>query len=116
MKFLINIAVAALVGAAIVPAQAQFSGPSVQGRTSTVADIADARLGSYVVLTGNVVSHLRGNYFTFRDSSGEIRVEIEGNVWQGRPVAPETNVRIMGELDSGPAGRYIWVKSLETVQ
>jgi uncharacterized protein YdeI (BOF family) len=35
-----------------------------------------ARLGSHVSLSGKIVAHQRENQFTFRDSSGEIRVEI----------------------------------------
>lgn len=96
-------------------AQAQFTGPTVSGRAATVDQIARARTGSYVVVTGNVVSHLRGDYFTFRDRTGEIRVEIEPSVWQGRPVSPTTTVRLLAEVDSGRAGRYLWVKSLDIV-
>ena len=78
MKFMTNIVVAVMVGAATVPALAQFSGPSARSDFNRRRHSADVRLGSYVVLTGNVVSHLRGDYFTFRDTTGEIRVEIEG--------------------------------------
>lgn len=63
-----------------------------------MAEAGTARLGNYVTLTGNVVSHLRGDYCTFRDATGEIRVEIEPRIWQ---------------VDRGIAGRYLWVKSLE---
>lgn len=98
------------------PSLAQFSGPSAQGRPATVAEVQNARLGSYVTLTGNIVDHQRSDYFTFRDTTGDIRVEIAGNVWQGREVTPETNVRIMGEVDRGITGRYVWVKTLDIVQ
>lgn len=94
---------------------AQFSGPSATGRASKVADLRGVRLGSYVTVSGNVVAHQRGNYFTFRDGTGEIRVEIDNAVWQGRAVSPETKVRLLGEVDTGPAGRYLWVKSLDIV-
>lgn len=97
-------------------AMAQFTGPGVAGQTQTVAQVRDARLGSYVTLTGNIVNHQREDYFTFRDASGEIRVEIGRNVWQGRKVGPENTVRILGEVDRGPAGRYVWVKSLDIVK
>lgn len=95
---------------------AQFSGPSVSGRERTVEQIASARIGSYIVLTGNIISHQRGDYYTFRDKTGTIRVEIENNVWQNRNITPETNVRLLGEVDRGASGRYIWVKSLDVVK
>lgn len=92
---------------------AQFSGPSVAGRPSTVAEARDARLGSYVTLTGNIVDHLRSDYYTFRDQTGDIRVEIATSVWRGRAVGPDDKVRLLGEVDRGVGGRYIWVKSLD---
>lgn len=95
---------------------AQFTGPSATGATSTVKQVQSARLGSYVTLTGNIVAHQRSDYFTFRDKTGEIRVEVESPVWQGRAVNPETTVRLLGEVDSGFAGRYVWVKSLQVVE
>lgn len=109
-------AIAIVVGLLASTAQAQFTGPSASGRERTVAQVRDARLGSYVTVTGNVVEHLRGEYFTFRDRTGDIRVEIESSVWQGRPVAPETKVRLVGEVDQGVAGRYLWIKSLQIVE
>ncbi len=94
---------------------AQFTGPGATGREATVAQVAQARLGSYVTVTGNVVAHLREDYYTFRDATGDIRVEIEGSVWQNRKVGPETKVRLLAEIDTGPAGRYLWVKSLQVI-
>lgn len=94
---------------------AQFSGPSVNGRPSTVAEARDARLGTYVTLTGNIVNHLRSDYYTFRDDTGEIRVEIATLVWRGRRVGPEDKVRLVGEIDRGLAGRYVWVKLLDVL-
>ena len=96
-------------------ASAQFSGPSATGRASTVVDARDVRLGSYVTLTGHIVDHQRSDYFTFRDDTGEIRVEVAPGVFGGRKVGPDTKVRLLGEVDRGPAGRYVWVKSLEVL-
>lgn len=99
-----------------LPVSAQFTGPSVQGQAATVADALDGRLGRYVQVTGNIVAHLRGDYFTFADATGQIRVEIARNVWQGREIGPDATVRLLGEVDRGRAGRYLWVKALEVVQ
>ena len=96
-------------------AMAQFTGPSTAGRPSTVAETRDMRIGSYVTLTGNVINHLRGDYFTFQDATGEIRAEIHPSVWNGRKVGPTDKVQLLGEIESGSGGRYIWVKTL-TVQ
>lgn len=92
---------------------AQFTGPESRAPTGTVAVVRSARLGSYITLTGNIVDHQRGNYYTFRDSSGTIRVEIEPDVWGGQKIGPETKVRLVGEVGTNFAGRYVWVKSIE---
>jgi uncharacterized protein (TIGR00156 family) len=94
------------------PALAQFTGPSVQGAPTSVADAQNARIGSYVTLEGNVVAHLREDYYRFSDGTGEIRVEIPRGTFAAQQVGPDTRVRIMGEVDRGVAGRYVWVKSL----
>jgi uncharacterized protein (TIGR00156 family) len=107
--------VSLFLGLLTLNAWAQFTGPGATGQEITVAQIADTRLGSYVTVTGNIVAHQREDYFTFRDATGEIRVEIGNSVWQNRKIAPETKVRLLGEIDRGPAGRYLWVKSLQVV-
>jgi uncharacterized protein (TIGR00156 family) len=96
-------------------ATAQFTGPSATGPETTVRQLSDVRLGSYVTVTGNIVAHQRKDYFTFRDASGEIRVEIESSVWQGRQIGPETRVTLLGEVDVSAAGRYLWVKSIQVL-
>jgi uncharacterized protein (TIGR00156 family) len=98
-----------------VTAHAQFTGPGVAAPVTTVAKLREARLGTYVTVEGRVVAHQRQNYYTFRDGSGEIRVEIDPALWQNRKVGPDDKVRLVGELDQGTAGRYLWVKSLAVV-
>lgn len=97
-------------------ATAQYTGPSAKGNNLAVAQIADSRMGSYVVVTGYISSHLREDYYNFKDESGEIRVEIESSVWQGRDVGAQTKVRLLAEIDTSLRGRYLWVKSLDLVE
>lgn len=107
---LVALTCAALAGA---PALAQFTGPSVQGQPTTVAEAQNTRAGRYVTLEGNIVAHLRSDYYTFRDATGEMRIEVPAATFGGRQIGPDTRVRIMGEVDTGRWGRYIWVKSLQ---
>jgi uncharacterized protein (TIGR00156 family) len=117
MKKMKNFAKLVCVMALVVatPVAAQFTGPSVAGAEMTVAQAVTARAGTYVTLVGNIVANQREDYFTFRDASGEVRVEIEAEVFQNRPVAPETNVRLLGEVGTDRIGPYVWVKSLEVL-
>jgi uncharacterized protein (TIGR00156 family) len=96
-------------------AYAQFTGPGAAAPATTVAQLRQAALGRYFTVEGKVVAHQRQNYYTFRDGSGEIRVEIEPALWQNRKVGPDTKVRLVAELDHGTAGRYLWIKSLEVL-
>ena len=110
-----KILAAALLAIGVSLAQAQFAGPSVTGSASTVQQAQQVRLGSYVTFTGHIVAHQRENYYLFRDASGEMRVEIESVLWQGRRVSPETRVQLHGEIDQGLRGCYMWVKSIQIV-
>jgi uncharacterized protein (TIGR00156 family) len=101
---------------AATSAAAQFAGPSVRGAEVTVEAARAARVDSYVTVTGRIVSHLREDYYVFRDATGEIRVEIEDRVWAGRRVDPETPVRLRAEVDRNAAGTvYLWVQSLDVL-
>jgi len=98
------------------PAAAQFVGPAVTGEEVTVEAARAARVDSYVTVTGSIASHLRGEYYVFRDDTGEIRVEISDGLWAGRQVSPEDTVRIRAEVDRRFIGEvYLWVQSLEIV-
>ncbi len=102
---------------AATPAAAQFTGPSARGAETTVEAARGARVDSYVTVTGRIVSHLREDYYLFRDATGEIRVEIEDRVWAGRPVSAETDVRLRAEVDRNAAGTvYLWVQSLDVLE
>lgn len=111
--FMIGAAMSVLL---VTSASAQFTGPTAAGREATVQQALHARVGTYVTLTGQITEHLRGEYFTFRDKSGLIRVEIPSRLWKGRPVSPQTNVRLLGEVERGRAGPYVYIKALEIVK
>lgn len=93
---------------------AQFTGPSATGRMSTVTEARNAPVGAYVTVTGNIVAHLREDYYTFRDQTGEVRVEIEPEVWRNQKIGPDIKVRLVAEVDRNAAGAiYLWVESLQ---
>ena len=95
----------------------QFVGPEASRQVSTVQEANRARIGSCVAVVGNIDNHLREDYYTFGDETGEIRVEITDRVWQNRADTPGKKVRILAEVDRNLAGtRYLWVKSLEIVE
>lgn len=96
---------------------AQFSGPSVGGdQQATVEQANNVRMRTYLTLTGNIVEHVQKDYFTFRDATGSMRVEIENEIWQGRKINPDTKVSIFGQVDSDRRGRYLSVESLKVIE
>lgn len=98
-------------------ANAQFTGPVVDRADLTVDEAREVRVGTYAVVTGQIINRLREDYYTFRDDTGEISVEIDPNIWKNRPVNPETTVRLFVEVDSNVVGRrYLWVESIEIVE
>ncbi len=114
---MVQIVFLASLTAFAIGAFADFTGPSVAGRVSTVEQARSAPRDSYVTVTGNIVNRLRGDFFTFRDETGEIRVEIDPELWRGRDVGPEMQVRLLAEVDRNLAGTvYLSVESLEIVK
>jgi uncharacterized protein (TIGR00156 family) len=56
--------------------------------------------GSWVILTGTIAStRSGGETYTFRDSTGEVMVEIKRNVWRGLTVSTGDRVEIGGEVE-----------------
>jgi uncharacterized protein (TIGR00156 family) len=83
-----------------------FTGPgagtaSRQVRTVTVAQARNLPDNSLVVVTGNIVQSQGRERYTFRDSTGDITVEIDRDLWilLGLSADPADHVEIRGEID-----------------
>lgn len=93
---------------------AEYVGPLVDyPRQISVAGAKKLSDDAGVSLEGFITGHLRGNYYLFRDESGEIGIEIEARVWRGRQIGPDTGVRIHGELEKESGFVYVEVYRLE---
>ena len=76
-----------------------MSGPVMIDRPITVSEIRGLPHDSWVILTGNIINMLPGGKnYTFRDSSGEIIVEIGAKHWRRLSVGASDNVVIYGEV------------------
>lgn len=96
---------------------AQFTGPTLETEISSVEEVSFLAIHSYATVVGNIVAHIREDYYLFRDDTGEIRVEIENSVWQNRAIGPDTTIRLVAEVDQNSLGmRYLWVESLEVLE
>ena len=85
-----------------VQGQGGFQGPTTGTGVDTVAKALKARDDAPVVLTGNIISRKAGSddKYMFRDSTGEILVDIDHKVFAGRTVTPQNTVRLSGEVDN----------------
>jgi uncharacterized protein (TIGR00156 family) len=97
-----------LSSAAVVHGQG-FTGPGSNNNTQsqsvminhviTVSEARNLPHDSWVVLTGNIVNVLPGGHnYTFRDTSGEIAVDIGSKEWRGLSVEVTDRVVIYGEV------------------
>ncbi|MDR2367567.1 MAG: YgiW/YdeI family stress tolerance OB fold protein [Deltaproteobacteria bacterium] len=74
-----------------------FTGPGVE--TTSVAEALRQKDDTQVILTGQIVRHLGKDNYLFKDSSGEITIDIDDTVWKGLNVTPNDTVEIRGEID-----------------
>lgn len=77
--------------------QGGFIGPSAA--TYTVEQAKKLSDDTKVILTGNIVQHIGGKDYLFKDNTGTITVEISAHKWNGLTVTPEDVVEISGEID-----------------
>ena len=76
-----------------------FVGPGSSDMT-TVQEALKARDDTPVVLEGVIESRIRGDRYQFRDATGTIIVEIDGDDWRGLTVGPKDIVILHGEVDT----------------
>ncbi len=74
-----------------------FSGPGPA--VSTVEQAKSMRDDANVTLKGSIVQSLGGDHYLFRDATGEIRVDIDHDKWNGQTVTPADTVELRGEVD-----------------
>ena len=97
-------------------AQAQFQGPGVSASITPVADAKNAYDDTYVELTGHIVNKVKDETYMFRDSSGDIMIEIDDDDFRGQKVTPQMTVTIKGEVDKGWGDLKIDVERLDVEQ
>jgi uncharacterized protein (TIGR00156 family) len=96
-----------------------FTGPGTDGQPVIVTQpvtISEAKSyphDSWVVITGNIASVLPGGrHFMFRDSSGEIPIEIGPKEWRGLSAGAADTVEIAGEVKKERGQVFIKVHAI----
>ncbi|ELW9268466.1 NirD/YgiW/YdeI family stress tolerance protein [Acinetobacter baumannii] len=71
----------------------------VPATVTTVKQALASKDNTPVKLHGQVVKSLGDEKYQFRDKSGSITIDVDDELWQGRPVSANTNVTLIGEVD-----------------
>lgn len=88
--------------------QGGFSGgQNAQGTVTTIAQAKNAWDDTPVTLTGYIVNQIDHDEFTFKDETGEIRIDVEDHAWNGLNVTPKDKIVIQGKVDDD------WKKSID---
>ena len=74
-----------------------FTGPGPA--VITVKQALEMRDDANVILRGNIVQHLGGDKYLFKDATGTVKVEIDADEWGGQNVGPNDTVELHGEVD-----------------
>ena len=101
-------ALAAILALSTTSAFAGFNGNTTpnggfQSGTQSAISVKQALKAtdnSMITLEGNITQQIDDDEFWFTDGTGQIRVEIERQVWNGLNVGPNDKIRIFGKLDN----------------
>ena len=78
-----------------------------QAQTVTVNRAKELACGTPVILTGNITRSVGRDYYVFRDTTGEITVEIDQTAWRGMSIGASDTVEIGGNLEIKRGGRIV---------
>ncbi|QIL84598.1 NirD/YgiW/YdeI family stress tolerance protein [Vibrio sp. HDW18] len=79
--------------------QGGFQGPSARQIIRDVVSALNASDDTKVELIGHIMTSVGHDDYIFRDATGEIKVEIDDELWRGQTVTPQTQVMIRGDVD-----------------
>ena len=83
----------------IITAFAGFQDANASNNLTTVQAAQKMADHAPVTLEGNFVRQIDDDEFIFRDSTGEIKVDVDDRAWKGVNVTPNDRVRIQGSVD-----------------
>lgn len=132
MKKLIPLVLIATLGmtgvtmANTMPVSGGFNGGTTQAAngsgfvagTANVISVEQAKQlqdDAWVTLRGHIIQQVGEKDYIFKDSSGNITVEIDHKRWRGVSVSPTDLVEITGEVDKDWSTVEIDVKQIQIV-
>lgn len=85
--------------------QSPQRGGFMDGHSTTVTTVQQAlkaKDDTAVTLTGYIVSRVGNDddEFIFKDSTGEIKIDVEERAWKGQNIGPNDKITISGQVDT----------------
>jgi uncharacterized protein (TIGR00156 family) len=114
MKLNVSVILFALIFS--TSATANFVGPGSTSSTTTVKSIDNMNDDDNVILEGYIIKEIRSEHYTFKDSTGEIEIELDNEDFRGVKITPKTKVKIQGEIDKDWSSTTIDVDHIELVK
>lgn len=109
MKKLFTLAsLLAISSAAVAGFQGNNQGGGFAAQNASVTTVAQALAGqdhAAAQITGTIVRQLDDDEFLFRDNTGEIKIDVEDNAWQGQTVGANEKITIYGQVDKENFGK-----------
>lgn len=82
--------------------QSGYTGPTVD--PMTVVQAKQLNDDAPVTLEGKLIKSLGGEHYIFKDSTGEINVDVDDDAWRGQQVGPNDIITIYGDVDKEDHG------------
>ncbi|WP_434778394.1 YgiW/YdeI family stress tolerance OB fold protein [Neisseria sp. Ec49-e6-T10] len=71
---------------------------SASTQAATVAQVEQWQDASNATLQGNIIEHLTGKNYLFKDKTGIVNIEIDTDKWPGFTFSPKEHVEIQGDV------------------
>lgn len=65
----------------------------------TVGEALNAKDDTPVILIGSIVKQVDKNEFLFKDSTGEVQIEVKKRAWKNQTITPQDTIEIRGKVD-----------------
>ena len=80
-----------------------------------VQSVSTLKEDTVITLEGFIIQKLSDDDYLFKDSSGQIQIEIDSKTFQGLEVSPTTKVQITGEVEKEDGINQIEVSYLKRI-
>lgn len=105
MKKLLTLTAVLALAAPAFANNGGFQGANQTFKITSVAQALKANDDARVALTGKITKQLKHDEFLFADKSGEIKIEVEDEAWQGQTVTEKDTITIFGKVDKEDWGK-----------